>query len=169
MSSLQLPETESGRPAPTPRGRDSVSVVAPVLREAANLEPLVRAVAATLEPAGLEWELLFVDDDSRDGSGEIARGLARDFPVRFEVRLAWQRDLSLSVLQGVRLAKFDRVVVTDADLSHPPDRIPDLLEALDKGVIAVGSRYASGASLDPNWSTHGGGWSRKRRPHSRRR
>ena len=130
----------------------SVSVVVPVYREVANIETLVRAVDAALSPRGFEWELLLVDDDSCDGSEEAAGNLAAEFPIRFEVRRAPARDLSLSVLQGLRSARFDRVVVMDADLSHPPQRIPALLEAVDESVIAVGSRYAPGGSLDRNWS-----------------
>ncbi len=133
------------------RQRGSVSVVAPVLREAANIEPLVRAVDAALTPLGFDWELLLVDDDSRDGSDEVARKLAPAYPVRLELRRAEQRDLSMSVLRGLRLARFDRVVVMDADLSHPPERIPDLLEALNESAMALGSRYAPGGSLDRNW------------------
>ena len=132
--------------------RGAVSVVVPVLREAANIEPLTRALNAALTPEGLEWELLLIDDDSRDGSEEAVRKLARNFPVRLETRLEAQRDLSMSVLQGLQSARFDRITVMDADLSHPPERIPDLLNALEDGVIAVGSRYIRGGSLDPDWS-----------------
>lgn len=132
--------------------RGAVSVVVPVLREADNIEPLVRAVDAALTPAGLDWELLLVDDRSGDGSAEIASRLGRDFPVRFETNLVRRRDLSRCVLQGLESARFDRVVVMDADLSHPPERIPDLLDVLREGVMAIGSRYARGGSLDPRWS-----------------
>lgn len=130
----------------------AVSVIVPVFREAANIEDLAHALDSALTAAGLQWELLLVDDDSRDGSDEVARRLARDLPVRFEIHGGKQRDLSLSVLQGLRSARFERIVVMDADLSHPPERIPDLLNALEQGVIAVGSRYASDGSLDPGWS-----------------
>ena len=62
-------------------------------------------------------------------------------------------DLSLSVLEGVRLARFDRLVVMDADLSHPPERITDLLRTLDDGCdLALGSRYATGGTVDRDWS-----------------
>ena len=132
--------------------RDAVSVVVPVFGEADNIESLVYALDAALTPTGLDWELLLVDDHSRDGSDEIARYLRRNFPVRFELHRARQRDLSSSVLQGLQSAHFDRVVVMDADLSHPPERIPDLLDVLQEGVMAVGSRYVRGGSLDPHWS-----------------
>ena len=145
-------ESAALEPGRGSRESDSVSVIAPVYREADNLESFVRAVDAVLTPAGFAWELLLVDDDSRDGSEEIAGNLAREFPVWFFIRRAWRRDLSLSVLQGLRTARFDRAVVMDADLSHPPDRIPDLLDALEDRAMAVGSRYVPGGSLDSDWS-----------------
>ena len=60
------------------------------------------------------------------------------------------------MLEGIEGARHDRIVVMDADLSHPPERIPDLLAALDAGCdMVVGSRYASGASTAGDW-----GWAR---------
>ena len=132
--------------------RDGVSVVVPVLREAANIEPLARTLASVLSPPGFEWELLLVDDNSDDGSEEVVHELARKFPVRIERHRAARRDLSGSVIQGLQSARHDRIVVMDADLSHPPECIPDLLNALQDGVMAVGSRYMPGGTLDPDWS-----------------
>ena len=65
-----------------------------------------------------------MDDDSQDGSERIAAELARRLPVRMEVRRDAPRDLSAAVLAGIRSARYHRVVVLDADLSHPPERIP---------------------------------------------
>ena len=132
--------------------RGAVSVIVPVFQEVDNIEGLVRALDAVLTTADFQWELLLIDDRSRDGSGAAARSLEREFPVRFEVRMARSRDLSRSVLQGMRSARFERVVVMDADLSHPPEKIPDPLQALQECEMAVGSRYVMDGSLDPNWS-----------------
>ena len=138
-----------------PRGQSAApfSVVVPTFREAAALAALVERVTLALARERSQWELLFVDDDSRDGTERLVAHLARRAPVRLHVRREVPRDLSLSVLQGIRLARFDRVVVMDADLSHPPERIADLLCALDAGAdLALGSRYAGGGSTDPDWS-----------------
>ena len=125
----------------------------PTLREAAGLRALVERVRGALVGRGLEWELLLVDDDSGDGTQDVVAELAKSAPVRLHVRREPPRDLSRSVVLGIRLARFDRVVVMDADLSHPPERIPDLLDALDAGAeLALGSRYAPGASVDRAWS-----------------
>ena len=133
-------------------GGRGVSIVVPTYREAANLAAVAGRVDAALRAAGIEWELIFADDDSGDGSEAIVAGLARRLPVRMEVRRERPRDLSRSVLLGMRLAGFDRIVVMDADLSHPPERIADLLRALDTGCdMALGSRYAPGGTVGP-WS-----------------
>ena len=130
-----------------------MSVVVPTFREAAGLAALVERLVGALAGCGWEWELLLVDDDSDDGTERIVGELTRTAPVRLHVRRGVARDLSRSVLLGIRLARFDRVVVMDADLSHPPERIARLLAALDAGAeLALGSRYGAGGSVDPSWS-----------------
>ena len=128
-----------------------VSIVVPTYREAANLRTLAGRVARVLTAAGIPWELVLVDDDSADGTEEIAAELACGLPVRLHVRRETPRDLSLAVLDGFRVARYDRLVVMDADLSHPPERIPALLAALDECTVAVGSRYAPGGRLHASW------------------
>ncbi|MDE0193188.1 MAG: glycosyltransferase family 2 protein [Gammaproteobacteria bacterium] len=124
----------------------------PTFREAPNLRALATRVSAAMTVGGWAWELVLVDDDSGDGSVEIANELAERLPLRMEVRRGVPRDLSRAVLHGIRLARFDRIVVMDADLSHPPERIPDLLNALDASAdIVVGSRYAPGGEIDQDW------------------
>ena len=130
----------------------AVSIVVPTLREAANLRPLAERVAGALAGSGVAWELLFVDDDSGDGSAAVAAELAERLPVRMEVRRGARPDLSRAVLHGIAHARFDTIVVMDADLSHPPERIPDLLAKLDGDCdMVVGSRYVPGASTDGDW------------------
>ena len=129
-----------------------LSIVVPTFKEAANIAPLVERVQAAVVREGVDWELLFVDDDSQDGSEAIVAELARQAPVRMEVRRDPPRDLSLSVIHGMRMARYDRMVVMDADLSHPPEKIGALLTALNDGsTFAVGSRYVAGGEIDADW------------------
>ena len=87
-----------------------------------------------------------------DGSEDVVAELSRRLPVRMEVRRGASPDLSRAVLEGIGLSRFDRIVVMDADLSHPPERIPDLLAALDTDCdLVVGSRYLAGASTAREW------------------
>ena len=131
----------------------AVSIVVPTLREATNLRPLAERIARALADTDITWELLLVDDDSDDGSAGIAAALAGDgLPVRMAVRCGVRPDLSRAVIEGIARSRFDRIVVMDAELSHPPERIPELLAALDGDCdMAVGSRYVAGASTAGDW------------------
>ena len=142
--------------APLTDEHPAVTIVVPTLREAPNLEPLAERVAGALAGRGIAWELLLVDDDSDDDTLDVAGRLARRLPLRIEVRRGMRPDLSRAVLQDIAHGRYDRVVVMDADLSHPPERIPDLLAGLDAGCdMVVGTRYAAGASTAGDW-----GWAR---------
>jgi dolichol-phosphate mannosyltransferase len=133
----------------------TLSIIVPTFREADNIAPLAERIDAALSGTGIEWELLLVDDDSNDGSEAVAAELARRLPVRMVTRRETPRDLSLAVIEGIRLSRFDRLVVMDADLSHPPERIVDLLAALDGDCdIVIGSRYTSGGVVDRSWSLY---------------
>ena len=137
--------------SPTPS--QSVSIIVPTFREAANIPRLAERIHAALSDSGIAWELLLVDDNSEDGSEAVVAELANRLPVRMVTRRQPPRDLSLSVIEGIRLCRFDRLVVMDADLSHPPERITDLLAALDADCdMVVGSRYAPGGVIDQTWS-----------------
>ena len=119
----------------------SASIVVPTLREAGNLPALAERIRRAMNGTGVTWELIAIDDDSGDGIEAVAEDPARRIPVRIRTRRELPRDLSRSVLLGFELARFDRLVLLDADLSHPPERMPDLLAALEDGRdMAVGSR-----------------------------
>ena len=137
----------------SPSPRQAVSIIVPTFREAANIPRLVERIHAAFSDSGIAWELLLVDDNSEDGSEAVVAKLADRLPVRMVTRRQLPRDLSLSVIEGIRLCRFDRLVVMDADLSHPPERIIDLLTALDADCdMVIGSRYAPGGVIDRTWS-----------------
>ena len=137
----------------SPSHPQAVSIVVPTFREAANIPRLAERIHAALSDSEITWELLLVDDNSEDGSEAVAAELSRRLPVRMVTRRQPPRDLSLSVIEGIRLCRFDRLVVMDADLSHSPERIADLLAALDADCdMVVGSRYAPGGVIDQAWS-----------------
>ncbi len=137
----------SGQPSPR------VSVIVPTYNERENLEPLVRRLFAALDPASSE--LIIVDDDSPDGTASGARALGEQWPVRVIVR-RHERGLATAVIEGLRAAGGELCVVMDADLSHPPERIPDLLAAMrDPRVqMAIGSRFVPGGRVDLRWPLH---------------
>lgn len=132
--------------------RPAVSVIVPAYREAPNLRPLTERVFAATGQAGLDAELIVVDDNSQDGSVETVEELAKRFLVRIVVRTQ-ERGLSSAVLRGFEEAMGDVLVVMDADLQHPPEKIPELVECLTAGRadFALGSRYAGQGRIDRDW------------------
>jgi len=130
-----------------------ISIVVPTYREADNLGLLAEAVDEALSGAGHEYELLFIDDDSQDGSEEICAGLSERLPVRIVVRKS-ERGLATAVIHGILAAAGDIVVVMDADLSHPASAIPAMVERLQRGEsdFVLGSRYVEGGSIHDDWS-----------------
>ena len=127
----------------------TVSVVVPTFREVENIPALVERLGR-VRAAGLDLELLVVDDDSGDGTEELLAKLGVPW-CRLIVRKR-DRGLSQAVLEGLRQARGDVFVVMDADLSHPPEKIPELVAALASGAdFALGSRFAAGGSTDDDW------------------
>ncbi len=130
-----------------------ISIVVPTYREADNLSLLAHAVDAALLDFEDGYELLFVDDDSQDGSEEIAAELSRRFPARILVRKG-ERGLASAVIEGIRASSGDIIVVMDGDLSHPPEVIPIMVQRLrsSESDFVLGSRYVEGGSVDEAWS-----------------
>ena len=119
----------------------------PTYNEATSLPILAQRLGAAL--GGRDWELVVVDDGSPDGTADIAERLAPGLPVRV-VRRARKSGLASAVMAGFREARGDLLVVMDADLSHPPEVVPGLVDAVVGGAdLAVGSRYVrGGGTLD---------------------
>lgn len=129
-----------------------VSVIVPTYCEAENLPALVPRLHAALQEAGLHGEIIVVDDDSPDETPDVCAELAKHHPLRLEVRRE-ERGLSTAVVHGMRLASGSVLVCMDADLSHPPEKVPELVAAVREagGDFAIGSRYVPGASTDEDW------------------
>jgi len=133
-----------------PARRPTVTVVVPTYREVDNLPHLLSRLRRLRESSGLDMEVLLMDDDSRDGSEEFVASLALPW-VRIVIRKA-NRSLSYAVLDGLMLSERETLVVMDADLCHPPEKIPEMLAALEDGMeVAVGSRFADGGSTADDW------------------
>ncbi len=131
-----------------------LSVVVPCFNERANVAPLVARLAATL--AGLRWEVIFVDDDSPDGTEAAVREIgAEDSRVRC-IRRIGRRGLSSAVIEGILASAGEVVAVMDGDLQHDETILPAMLERLRGSDcdIVVGSRHVAGGSaegLDGAW------------------
>jgi dolichol-phosphate mannosyltransferase len=130
----------------------NLAVIVPTFRERENLSPLVDCLRPLLE--GLDWEIIFVDDDSQDGSMEEFLRLNTEDPrVRF-IRRVGRRGLASACLEGMCATGADVLAVMDADLQHDEAILPKMVAALreDPQVdLAVGTRYA-GAGGVGEWS-----------------
>jgi dolichol-phosphate mannosyltransferase len=130
-----------------------LSVIVPTFREVENLPELLERIHGAVLLAGISCEILVVDDNSRDGTIEACDALRRRHPVRLITRTT-ERGLSSAVVRGMREANGEILLVMDADLSHPPEKIPEMVAQLRKPGIdfVLGSRYVPGASTDEEWS-----------------
>ncbi len=127
-----------------------LAIILPTLNESGNLAPLVERIAAAMEPMiGNEgWEVLIVDDDSKDGTADEARALAQtDRRVRVIQRIG-RRGLASAAIEGFCATAAPYVAVMDADHQHDPALLAGMLAALKSGEaeICVASRFAEGAS-----------------------
>jgi len=123
------------------------ALVIPTLNEAGNIDPLLHSLTNVLNRTEYEYEIVVVDDGSTDGTVEKVRAWAkRDGRIRVLSR-AGQRGLAGAVLYGWSQCRANLLGVIDADLQHPPELVPQLLEAAERADIAVASRYARGNGI----------------------
>ena len=127
------------RPAP------ELSVVVPTFKERANVPLLVEKLARTL--IGVDWEVIFVDDNSPDGTAAAARAIgATDYRVRC-IRRIGRRGLAGACIEGMLASQAGYVAVMDADLQHDERLLTGMLEKLRGDTdLAVASRYVAGGS-----------------------
>jgi dolichol-phosphate mannosyltransferase len=127
----------------------SVAVVIATYNERDNLQPLVCAI---LERP--DYRIIVVDDNSPDGTGAIADGLAAEFPGRITVvHRPGPRGLGRSLIDGLTralTAGVDFIVEMDADYSHDPKYLPEMITAAASADLVIGSRYLRGVSV-VNW------------------
>jgi dolichol-phosphate mannosyltransferase len=126
-----------------------LTIIVPTLNEVENIEPLVRQIALALPECD---EIIFVDDGSTDGTQQTVRALGQEFPLQLIERTEPALGLAGAVIEGARVAHGEIVVVMDADLSHPPDELPNLVRPLveNRADMVIGSRYVRGGST-PGW------------------
>jgi dolichol-phosphate mannosyltransferase len=127
---------------------NKVALIIPTLRESQNVRILLPQLRAVMARVCQSFEIIVVDDDSRDGTEELVRAIAaEDARVRLVVRRG-ERGLSGAILHGWQQTDAGILGVMDADLQHPPELLPKLFEAMVNGCdLAIGSRYAPGGCL----------------------
>ena len=125
-----------------------ITIVVPTYNEKDNISTLLDRIKKVLKTQKEDWEVIIVDDNSQDGTKEIVKKFQKNkYPVEIIVRKN-ERGLATACLEGFNKAKGELIIVMDADLQHPPEKIPELINAIKQGAdIAVASRYIEGGSL----------------------
>jgi dolichol-phosphate mannosyltransferase len=123
-----------------------ISIVVPTFREAENIREVHARVARVMD--GRSWEIIFVDDDSPDGTADIARALAADDSRIRCVQRIGRRGLSTAVVEGALSSSAPMIAVMDADLQHDESILPAMIDQLERQNldVVVGSRYVGGGS-----------------------
>ena len=152
------------------RDRGSVWVCVPTYNEAATVQPLCRAVLATLRAAGLDGHVLVIDDGSPDGTGALAEELRAGEPRMHVLHRRSKDGIGPAYLAGFAHALAhgaDLIVEMDCDFSHDPALLPRLIEESEKAEVVLGSRYVAGGRVE-QWPllrrlvSRGGSWYARR-------
>jgi len=134
-------------PARQPAAFPLVSVVVPTYNEAANIGPFLAALRAGLDSVAGGYEVIVVDDDSPDGTGEAASAIAIAWPNLRVVRRAGERGLARAVVRGWQVARGDVLATINADFQHPPSILPEMLAKIGDADLVVATRYAAQGSV----------------------
>jgi len=135
----------------------TLSVIVPTYNEVENIEPLCRRLFASMKTAGIETELLVVDDESKgsDQTEEIVKRLSKEFQISIKRRYKKDgRGLSSAVLLGFDSAKYPVLLCMDADLQHEPESVPAVAKPVLDGKVdmTVGSRNVDEGGVGFEWS-----------------
>lgn len=157
MTPRPRPDTFSPIDFPSPAqdgrvGRPRLSIIVPTYCEAENAGPTIAAIEAAL--TGISWEIIFVDDNSPDGTVDIIRKFGeRDGRVRV-IRRIGRRGLAGAVIEGMLASAADTVAVIDADLQHDEKLLPTMLESIEAGQVdlVIATRYAQSGAANAGFS-----------------
>ncbi len=127
-----------------------ISIIVPTYQEVDNIPHLLKRLDAVRAEYDGPFEVIFMDDDSQDGSVEAVAATGHDW-ARMIVRTE-NRGLSPAVIEGFENAKYPILACMDCDLSHPPEVLAQMVLGLRAGQqIVIGSRYVPGGSTDDDW------------------
>jgi len=127
-----------------------ISIIIPTYQECVNIPHILKRIDALRRDGGLKLEVLFMDDNSNDGSVQAVAAAGFDW-ARMVVRTE-DPGLSAAVIDGFKAARYPVIICMDCDLSHPPEKIPQMVLALSSGQqLIIGSRYVPGGSTDDDW------------------
>lgn len=127
---------------------EAVSIIIPTYNESENVKAFVPAIFDAFAKAGIAVEVIIVDDNSPDGTAEAADGMKGKYNVKV-LRRPEKMGLSSAVIEGMAKAEGGIIGVMDADLSHPPGAISEMIKPIieKRFDITVGSRYVKGGGI----------------------
>lgn len=126
---------------------NDLAVIIPTLNERENIGEIIERIQASL--AAIDFEIVVVDDDSSDGTADLAERYAEANDNIKVLRRQGKLGLASAVLDGVQISDAAVIGVIDADLQEPPESLPQLLAQIKAGHdIVIGSRYAEGSSIE---------------------
>jgi polyisoprenyl-phosphate glycosyltransferase len=114
-----------------------LSVVAPCYNEEDALPEFYRRVTAVCRDLGVDYEIVLINDGSRDNTWEIMRSLAKDDPAVVSVNLSRNHGQQLALTAGLSVCRGRRILIIDADLQDPPELLPEMLQRMDAGADVV--------------------------------
>lgn len=125
-----------------------VTVITPVYNEKDNLGEFVPQLEKILSDSSIDFEIVIVEDNSPDGSGEIVDRLAQRFDNIKVLHRPKKRGLGTAYKEGFELAEGRLIVSIDSDLSHDPELLPQMIEEAKKADVVIGSRYVEGGKIE---------------------
>jgi dolichol-phosphate mannosyltransferase len=130
-----------------------LSMIVPTFNEAKNIQEMVRRLTELLDAAmPAQYEIIVVDDNSPDGTADLAHRLTHQYPQLKVMRRLDERGLSTAVIRGWQAARGEVLAVIDADLQHPPEVTVNLCSEMERGAdLAVASRHVEGGGVS-DWS-----------------
>jgi dolichol-phosphate mannosyltransferase len=125
-----------------------LAVILPTYNESKNIASMVERLDKAL--AGIAWEAIFVDDNSPDGTADVARAIGRSDPRIRVIERIGRRGLASAAIEGMCATAAPIVAVMDSDHQHDPALLPPMLAAITSGEcdVAYASRFAEGASTE---------------------
>ena len=124
-----------------------LSIIIPTYMEAETLPKLIERIEDALK--SVDFEIIIVDDNSPDGTADIAEKLGKKFANIRVIRRSGKLGLGSAVMDGLKSARSQLIAVMDADLQHPPEALANMLEGLRKGCdVVIASRYVKGGGVE---------------------
>ncbi len=131
-----------------------ISIIIPTLNERESLPLLFSELGYAVAQFSSPAEVIIVDDGSRDGTAEYVASVQHAFPFALQIVSRQERGLATAVLRGIEESKGDILCVMDADLSHPPMHLVDMVSLIEQGTdMVIGSRHVAGGRVE-EWPWH---------------